>query len=337
MKTRIFKFWQKIINVVTIRLKRSPHLRAQDVNTLNRRCRFAMTRGFTHLVKALRKNQSSAKLMQPPSRFLLTGLRCARPSAFTLAEVLITLSILGIVAAISVPNIIQQYQKRLTITKLQKAYATLENAATNLAVNTGCVGRDFACTNLSSITDNDDFQKKFFELSGMNTQKLGRFLSYKRGAAPLSCLNSGSKCNGGTGTLFNIDFYGSKDNIGYAVYKTSIKTFDQWGYFPNWTRKQEYTSGMAIYVFLDSKKLKNLSQTKVNSVLGKDTFVFVLYGNFQVEPLKVTGEGTYAPMSLSSTAVNSTNDLCSKNNTNTFSSYDCAAKIVKDGWKITYW
>ena len=41
---------------------------------------------------------------------------------------LITLSILGIVAAIAIPNIIQNYQKRLTITKLKKAYAVLENA-----------------------------------------------------------------------------------------------------------------------------------------------------------------------------------------------------------------
>lgn len=328
-------------------------------------------KGFTHLVKALRKNQSSAKLMQPPSRFLLTGLRCARPSAFTLscksfrsnpltallrsrlsrfsqtkfrslaahscgftlAEVLITLSILGIVAAISVPNIIQQYQKRLTITKLQKAYANLEIAATNLSISTGCIGRDFACTNLSSITDNDEFQKKFFELSGMNTQKLYRFLSYKRGAAPLSCLNSGSKCTGETGTLYNIDFYGSKDNIGYAVKKEWVKTFDQWGYFPNWTRKQEYKSGMVIYVFLDSKKLKNLSQTKVNSVLGKDSFVFVLYGNFQVEPAVQNSEGSIGgAMQLSSSNASNILDLCNKDN----SGFNCAAKIVKDGWKINY-
>ena len=47
---------------------------------------------------------------------------------FTLAEVLITLSILGIVAAISIPNLIQNYKEKTTITRLKKAYSYLQNA-----------------------------------------------------------------------------------------------------------------------------------------------------------------------------------------------------------------
>ena len=38
--------------------------------------------------------------------------------AFTLAEVLITLVIIGVVAAISIFNIVQNYQKRITVTGL---------------------------------------------------------------------------------------------------------------------------------------------------------------------------------------------------------------------------
>ena len=43
-----------------------------------------------------------------------------KKSAFTLAEVLITLGIIGVVAALTIPNIIKHYQNEVTVTKLQK-------------------------------------------------------------------------------------------------------------------------------------------------------------------------------------------------------------------------
>lgn len=47
---------------------------------------------------------------------------------FTLAEVLITLGIIGIVAALTIPNLITNYQKHVTVTKLQKAISILNQA-----------------------------------------------------------------------------------------------------------------------------------------------------------------------------------------------------------------
>lgn len=44
-------------------------------------------------------------------------------SAFTLAEVLITLAIVGIVASITIPTLIRNYQKNQYITTLKKAYS----------------------------------------------------------------------------------------------------------------------------------------------------------------------------------------------------------------------
>ncbi len=46
--------------------------------------------------------------------------------AFTLAEVLITLAIIGVVAALTVPTLIQNYQKRAIVTALQKNIALLD-------------------------------------------------------------------------------------------------------------------------------------------------------------------------------------------------------------------
>lgn len=44
---------------------------------------------------------------------------------FTLAEVLITLGILGVVIAMTLPSLISNYQKHITIVKLKKAYSII--------------------------------------------------------------------------------------------------------------------------------------------------------------------------------------------------------------------
>ena len=51
-----------------------------------------------------------------------------RMTAFTLAEALITLGIIGIVAAMTIPTLISNYQKKQTVTKLQKAISILNQA-----------------------------------------------------------------------------------------------------------------------------------------------------------------------------------------------------------------
>lgn len=48
--------------------------------------------------------------------------------AFTLAEVLITLAIIGIVAAITIPQLIQNYKKIEYSSKLKKFYSTMQQA-----------------------------------------------------------------------------------------------------------------------------------------------------------------------------------------------------------------
>ncbi len=49
-------------------------------------------------------------------------------AGFTLAEVLITLGIIGVIAAMTIPTLITNHQKKATVTKLQKAISILNQA-----------------------------------------------------------------------------------------------------------------------------------------------------------------------------------------------------------------
>lgn len=48
--------------------------------------------------------------------------------AFTLAEVIITIGIIGIIAEITIPNLVSDYQKQVTVNKLKKTYSEISQA-----------------------------------------------------------------------------------------------------------------------------------------------------------------------------------------------------------------
>lgn len=56
---------------------------------------------------------------------------------FTLAEVLITLSIIGVVAALTIPTLINNYQKRQYVTQLKKQYSLANQVLQRLAYDNG--------------------------------------------------------------------------------------------------------------------------------------------------------------------------------------------------------
>ena len=56
----------------------------------------------------------------------------SRKAAFTMAEVLITLGIIGIVAAMTLPTVINRAQRKILSQQFKKSYATVQNAI-NLA------------------------------------------------------------------------------------------------------------------------------------------------------------------------------------------------------------
>ena len=49
-------------------------------------------------------------------------------NGFTLAEVLITLGVIGVVSAMTIPTVIKKYQERVTVNKVKKIYSTMSQA-----------------------------------------------------------------------------------------------------------------------------------------------------------------------------------------------------------------
>ena len=60
-----------------------------------------------------------------------------RKIAFTLAEVLITLGIIGVVASLTLPSVVTNYQKKRTVNKLKSTYSILCNAIQMAKVDYG--------------------------------------------------------------------------------------------------------------------------------------------------------------------------------------------------------
>ncbi len=48
--------------------------------------------------------------------------------AFTLAEILVTIGIIGVVAALTMPSLIQNYKKKEYSTRLKRFYSTMSQA-----------------------------------------------------------------------------------------------------------------------------------------------------------------------------------------------------------------
>ena len=60
-----------------------------------------------------------------------------RRAAFTLAEVLITLGIIGVVAAMTMPTLIMQHQKKVFATRVKQTYSIISNALLSSVADNG--------------------------------------------------------------------------------------------------------------------------------------------------------------------------------------------------------
>ena len=236
--------------------------------------------------------------------------------AFTLAEVLITLTIIGVIAAITIPNLMQKWQKEATVTKVKKGYNAITRMATNIKTNTNC--NDLACTGLLDISDDTEQLKKFIELAGLKdakieTNTMGRVMY-------LYCEKQA--CNGTEGSVLS-KYIVTQDGMGYNVWKA--------------TRTEPATNFLGVMLFTDVKP------TGVGHFKrGRNAFYFFITDDLRAEP--AVWNASAAPWTLSEASkkvsryinLSAVNSSCSVNDTSVVSGCNCAAKIILDGWKMNY-
>ena len=74
-----------------------------------------------------------------PEHVLESGKKTIKKlAAFTLAEVLITLGIIGIVAALTIPTLVKKYQEKVMVTKVKQAHSQLINAIQLYVAKNNC-------------------------------------------------------------------------------------------------------------------------------------------------------------------------------------------------------
>lgn len=106
------------------------------------------------------------------SKFLTNGFTLAevflrhfdgqRRTAFTLAEVLITLGIIGVVAAMTLPSLIANYEKQRTAVAVKKVYAELQQVLKMAVVQYGDI-KFWDLASESSIDSNREFTDKYIK------------------------------------------------------------------------------------------------------------------------------------------------------------------------------
>ena len=105
-------------------------------------------------------------------------MNCEFKKAFTLAEVLITLAVIGVVAAMTIPNLVQNYKKQEVSAKLKKSYSMLQQAIKLSEIDNGSI--EYWSKSPEVMTDegktdkvaNADLSERFF------TQYLAPYIKY---------------------------------------------------------------------------------------------------------------------------------------------------------------
>ena len=228
---------------------------------------------------------------------------------FTLAEVLITLGIIGIVMAMTLPALIGKYQKLVTVTKLKKAYTTLSQMVMKSQEDNGP-----ASFSTEAILE-ADVVKTFFDMYWkpyFTSPTVYKELTYPYGVSNPYLDRNGNTHGLSIYTIYSAGriLFTTNDGVTYLlVMMKRNNQYDEEGNLISYTIT--YAPQQTVYVDVDGLKGQN--------TLGKDVFQFVIdFDNSVVRPFGYD---------KSNSTINS---ICSHNSSGQY----CAAKIMNDGWEI---
>lgn len=229
---------------------------------------------------------------------------------FTLAEVLITLGIIGIVAAMTLPSLIANYQKRVTVNRLKQAYSMINQALLLAQKDYGEPKYWYSGTGLNAGTpEGQSASKKWIETYFIPYLKGVKFhgrkslieMGYK---TPYVALNGKPISNGNLTQL--------SDSANFIELNNSILLTV--GYDNN---ADTLLTDILFRVDINGRQKPNM--------YGRDMFAF--------HYLAKTGKLVYFAYNPKYTRDDLLNNYCSKSVTNN-GNLVCSGVIMLDGWEI---
>lgn len=238
--------------------------------------------------------------------------------AFTLAEVLIVLGIIGIIADMTIPNLKRDIDKTVQITQLKKFYSSFQQGMQMLMVTEGVyeIGsttlfNGAAMNNAARLTEIDNAIKKTF-----NTIKTCKLTA--------DCQISGYKYldKSENFNMFKADTYNFYTADGTAIQLSLFSTCD-------------LANDVEIcgHIHVDTNGVKK------PNIMGRDVFAFELSGDGTIFPLGSQKYSLYQAGDESHYWKNK-NTLCGKDGVAKISSGvtgdGCVARIMDNGWIMDY-
>lgn len=243
--------------------------------------------------------------------------------AFTLAEVLITLTIIGIVAAITIPTLINNYQKKQYVTSLKKFYTNFNQVLAQVAVDKGCPG-NLACTDLfGSGTTNFTLGEsliKYFKVA----RKCKTYANKGCWANKTPCYFDGTvpSCY----YTFNSDTsykFTTMDNISISLvnYAPNGQSYTNCKYSGFSRNKTGHLKQVCGYLFVD------VNGPQKPNIYGRDTFRFWISNGRGPQIYPVAGLDDTGYWKIPNPV------RCSPGSAD---GYYCAARIIEEGWEMNY-
>lgn len=241
--------------------------------------------------------------------------RLSVKKAFTLAEVLITIGIIGIVAQMTIPALVVSVQRKDTYTALQKALSELNQAATIIRQNNG---GDFTDVVASGGTQNQDYANLF--AAQLNVVK-----QCSSAADPTNCYLGTSD---GVWNLKLDHYYGAGPNSFSAC--PILVTADGFAYvFNTWdthcnalSYQRNSVPEMCLQINVD------INGTKPPNSVGRDIF-FISVNKFNVTP--------FWDMNYYNNGAHPDNAYCDMTNAGQqWGGADCAHRVIEQRG-ITYY
>ena len=163
--------------------------------------------------------------------------------AFTLAEVLITLGIIGVVAALTLPNLVANYKKQVLVTQLKAEVNIIENSFRKILANEGV--DDLNNTPLfNGRSFNKDYyisQTGFSEIPNDSEMAFAQEIRKKNRSYPMFYINNGGcfavrVVRSSTTSLYYLIVYVDvncdkrPNSLGYDQFSISFDRFGQSGH-----------------------------------------------------------------------------------------------------------